>query len=106
MLPQLRKLMADIQSNWSTLAPPGTPCPIRYGDEERGIIHAEAQQWQINEDAVTTIETILRTDREGYVHPEDYELVMAAIDDLWEMVHQQDDHYSKALREIWPWNQV
>lgn len=99
----MRKVMYDVQFNWASPSPAGTPCPIRYSDEDKDLIQSEANAWQENEDTITELEKLLGTDREGFVHPEDYEAVQAVANEFWEKLVAREDPAAQGLRELWPW---
>ncbi|KAF8606918.1 phosphotransferase family protein [Ceratobasidium sp. AG-I] len=102
----MRKVMYDVQHNWASLSPPGVPCPIQYSEKERDEIQAEAVAWQTNEDAITAVEILLTTDREGFVHSDDYEAVQAAAGEIWEKLAAYEDPHAQDWRESWPWQKL
>ncbi|THH10531.1 hypothetical protein EW145_g1261 [Phellinidium pouzarii] len=80
----LREALMVLRKKWTTIAAPGTACPIIFSAEEIAQHEEQMESFRCYEAAVSSIYSVLHCEGDGWVAHEDYEVVRRLIDNLEE----------------------
>jgi hypothetical protein len=80
----LRESLVSLCKNWSAIAGPNTPCPIKFSEEEMKEHEIQLEQFRCYEAAIAAVYSALHCEGDGWVAHENYDVVQKLIGELEE----------------------